>query len=228
MPDTPPPAPEPTVSRGTLVATAIDWFMSKPPLRKLQDIAIATLAALVIGVAWTAYQNRDEIVKEIVNVNRGPHLDVQKAAEALPRLWNKIDRLGCIAVQVYAVNLEANTIELVAVDGRDRALIDAVRKAGVRTTFISTSLGDEGDAMRVAAAIMQGDPTFGKQPLEQHRGVDFPTVHALFVPLPDEPGTILQGVVVCNWDITSDVDEDSIDVRTARLEVMEYASGVTR
>lgn len=219
---------EKTVSKATLVATAIDWFLNASPLRKLQDVAVVSVALLVAGTAWTIYQSKEEIVDAIVSRDfTPPHLDVKRAADGLHGLWQALEPLGCVAVQVFAIDLDSNTIELVAAEGSDEELLNAIHAVGRRTTFISSALLAKPDALRVTANMMQGDALFGHQPLQNHPGLDFPRHGALFVPLPDEPGRLLMGVVVCNWPVEADMNDASLEVRTARLEVMEYASEVT-
>lgn len=221
------PDEEKTVSKATLVATAVDWFLNASPLRKLQDVAVVSVALLVAGTAWTIYQSKEEIVDAIISRDFSPpHLDVKRAADGLHGLWPRLEPLGCVAVSVYAVDLDTNTIELVATEGSDETLLHALRQTGRRTTFISGSLSSKPDALRVAANMLQGDALFGVQPLRNYPGINFPESGTLFVPLPDEPGRLLLGIVACNWPISEGKTDSSVEVRTARLEVMEYASEV--
>lgn len=219
---------EKTVSKATLVATAIDWFLNASPLRKLQDVAVVSVALLVAGTAWTIYQSKEEIVDAIVSRDfTPPHLDVKRAADGLPGLWQALEPLGCSAVSVYAVDLDTNTIELAATEGNDETLLLAIRETGRRQTFISGALTEKAEALRVAANMLQGDALFGVEPLRKTPEVNFPEQGTLFVPLPDEPGRLLLGVVTVNWPIGDGMKDSSTEVRTARLEVMEYASEVT-
>lgn len=194
----------------------------------MQDVAVISIGLVIAGAAWTIYQSKEALVQAILTRDYAPpHLDVRRAVEKLPELWRSLEPLGCSAVSVYAVDLDTNTIELAATEGNDETLLHAIRETGRRTTFISGSLGAKPDALRVAANMLQGDALFGVQPLREHPGLNFPEQGTLFVPLPDEPGRLLLGIVSCNWPIEDGMTDSSVEVRTARLDVMEYASEIT-
>ena len=212
-----------------LVTAAVGWFREATPLRKIQDLAVVAFALLLAGVAWSVYESKEAILDTVTHSRPDvPRLDVAGAADELPRLWRSLAPLGCISVAVYAVDLDSNTIELVAVEGDSQEALEAIRATGRRQTFITQDLGLNPEALRVASNMMQGDALFGSQPLKRHPDVAFPDMGSLFVPLPDEPGRLLTGVVICNWPASKGMNDASADVRTARLEILEYASRFAR
>lgn len=191
-----------------LVGGFVSWMRYAPAARKFLDILVLGLACTV-GISLYAFYSRQDTVLGLLNqaLTRYPEVSIAKIESGFAAAWEDAKSYGAVAAEVWVVDVTDNSRTLLRYETADKKIEEYIVSHKRRPLLSS---GPDSMRIEVAASILTGDPVIDDRSavLEGYRG--------LFIPVPDEPGELLAGVLIYSFPVS--VPEAEIGkLRTAIL-----------
>jgi len=193
------------------------WFEATSPARKVADVAVAFIIALLGGSLYLAYNAEGEIRRLAIKaLDKTPELDAGTASKLLEPLLKDCERAGGIGVAVFSVDLAGNTTRLVGYAGPANLKERFPRlKLGLdKAPFIHAGMAES--QVIIASSMMEGNST-----VVYHAESDITMVS---VPIPEKHHAFLAGFVMCG--IHGKVSEDSAEVVNVKLLLSDFSQRV--
>lgn len=200
-----------------IVETLSHWLEATSPARKVADVAVAFIIALLAGSLFVAYKAEGEIRRLAIKaLDKTPELDNETAGKLIEPLLKDCQRAGGIAVAVFSVDLAGNTTKLTGYAGPAELKERFPRlKLGLdKAPFIYSGMADS--QVVIASSMMEGNSTVVYHPESD--------ITIVSVPIPEKHHAFLAGFVMCG--IKGKVSEDSAEVVNVKLLLSDFSQRV--
>ena len=190
------------------------WFEATSPARKVADVAVAFVIAILGGSVYLAYNAESDIRRLAVKaLDKQPELNADLAKKLAIPLFADCQKSGAIALAVFKVDLAGNTTRLVTFLGPDQIKEKFPRlKSGLdKVPFIFE--GMPSGQLQVASSMMTGT-----WDVAYNEAAD---VTLVAVPIPEQTHAYLAGFVMVA--LQGKVPSDSPIISNIRLLLSDYA-----
>ena len=190
------------------------WFEATSPARKVADVAVAFIIAILGGSVYFAYNAESDIRRLAVKaLDKQPELNTDLAKRLAIPLFTDCQKSGVIALAVFKVDLAGNTTHLVTFLGPDQIRDKFPRlKSGLnKVPFIFQGMPD--NQLQVASSMMTGTWDVAYNPAAD--------VTLIAVPIPERTNAYLAGFIMAA--LPGKVADDSPTISNIRLLLSDYA-----